>query len=202
MTPHDSYSSAPDPSAPFFYELRAEVSLLRRAVERLTDERASQPDYAPSLEAVSKRLEDVCTWARRVSDTPALKLTPEKISREIEQAAAHSRAEDQQLLQQAAAAMETSGNRLDIMSKRLRSAAEQDQELRRNRIAFAIAGMVLMAILPGALARSLPANWAVPERAAARMLGTDMWRGGEDMMIKADAARWRKLLRETASGQK
>lgn len=173
-----------------FGELRGEISLLRRAVERLTDERTDQPDYAPSLEAIAKRLEDVCVWAQRVSERPALKLTPETLGREIAAAATNSRAQDQQLLERATSAMEAASSRIDAMIARSRSVAEQDSELLRNRIAFAVAGMALFAILPGAIARSLPVSWAVPERMAARMLGTDMWHAGQNMMAKADPDRW------------
>ena len=177
-----------------FGELRAEISLLRRAVERLTDERTSQPDYAPSLEAISKRLEDVCVWAQRVSERPALKLTPESLASEIAAAAASSRAQDQQLLENATTAMDTAADRIDAMIARSRSVVEQDRELLRNRIAFAVAGMVTFAILPGAIARSLPVSWTVPERIAARMLGTDMWHAGESMMAKADSDRWNQIV--------
>lgn len=70
-----------------FSELRGEVSLLRRAVER-----TSQPDYAPSLEAISIRLEHVVTWAQKVSERPGIKLSPKDLEREIAEAAAIRRA--------------------------------------------------------------------------------------------------------------
>jgi hypothetical protein len=54
--------------------------------------------------------------------------------------------------------------------------------------------MVLFAILPGAIARSLPVSWAVPERIAARMLGSSMWAAGEDMMVKANPDRWQRIV--------
>jgi hypothetical protein len=63
-------------------------------VERLTDERTSQPDYVPSSEAISKHLEDVCVWAERVSERPA----PSSLARQITAAAESSRADDQRLL--------------------------------------------------------------------------------------------------------
>ena len=177
-----------------FGELRAEISLLRRAVERLTDERTSQPDYAPSLEAISKRLEDVCVWAQRVSEKPALKLTPGSLASEIAAAAASSRAQDQRLLERSTAAMDAASARIDAMIARSRSVSEQDRELLWNRIAFAVAGIVTFAILPGAIARSLPVSWAVPERIASRMLGTDMWHAGQNMMAKADPDRWNQIV--------
>jgi hypothetical protein len=177
-----------------FGELRGEISLLRRAVERLTDERTSQPDYAPSLEAIARRLEDVCVWARRVSERPAIKLTPETLASQIATAAVSSRADDQRLVKNAAAGMEATTSRIDAMIARSRSVTQQNRELLRNRVAFAVAGFVTFAILPGAVARSLPVSWAVPERIAARMLGTDMWGAGQRMMAKADPVRWNEIV--------
>lgn len=177
-----------------FGELRAEISLLRRAVERLTDERTAPPDYAPSLEAISKRLEDVCVWARRVAERPALKLTPAMLEQEIAAAAASSRGQDRQTLEKATAAMEAAGKRIDAIISLARTSVEQDRELMKNRIAFAVAGMALFAILPGAVARSLPASWGVPERLAARMVGTDMWQAGQRIMAKADPERWNRIV--------
>lgn len=193
MDQHITPSADIGSAAHAFESLRAEISLLRRATERLTDERSAQPDYAPSLEAIAKRLEDVCVWARRVSEKPALKLTPESIGREIDAAAVQARRHDQELLHHAATRMDAAAGRIDAMVARSRSVVEQDRELLRNRIAFAVAGMALWAILPGAVARSLPISWAVPERIAARMLGEDMWSAGKDMMKKADQDRWAKI---------
>ncbi len=193
----DQISTPDEPendAATAFGELRAEISLLRRAIERLTDERTAQPDYAPSLEAIAKRLEDVCVWARRVSERPALALTPATLARQIAEAGETARTRDKEMLDRAARRMDEAGSRIDAMIARSRSAAEQDRELNRNRIAFGVAGMVLCAILPGAFARSLPVSWAVPERIAARMLGTDMWHAGQSMMSKANPDRWSHII--------
>jgi hypothetical protein len=181
-------------AATAFGEVRAEISLLRRAVERLTDERTAQPDYAPSLEAIAKRLEDVCVWASRVSERPALGLTPATLAREIAEAGEAVRTRDQELLDRATRRMDDAGSRIDAIIARSRSAAEQNRELLQNRIAFVVAGIGLWSILPGAVARSLPVSWAVPERIAARMLGTDMWDAGANMMAKASPKQWNQIV--------
>ncbi|MCC2976649.1 DUF6118 family protein [Sphingomonas sp. PL-96] len=175
-----------DAVAPAIAGLRAEISLLRRAVERLTDERTMQVDYGPSLEVIAKRLEDIGVWARRVSERPALQLTPQKMASELAEAATSGREQDKHLLEKAAGTMNAAAARIDAMILRSRSAGDQRRELLHNRVAFTVAGMVLMAILPGAVARSLPVSWAVPERIAARMLGTDMRTAGQNMMARAE----------------
>jgi len=194
MEHHTTPSADSSLAAHAFGELRAEISLLRRAVERLTDERTSQPDYTASLEAISKRLEDVGIWARSISERPLIKLKSEALERAIGDAAIVNRAKDQQILSEARGAMEAAGKRIDALIVRGRSANEQTRELRTKRIAFALAGMVLWSILPGAVARSLPVSWNVPERIAARMLGSDMWAAGANMMAKANPRRWNQIV--------
>ncbi|AYJ86702.1 hypothetical protein D3Y57_12965 [Sphingomonas paeninsulae] len=85
--------------------------------------------------------------------------------------------------------------RIDAMIARNRTVAEQEKELNHNRVAFLVAGMVFFAIVPGAIARSLPVSWAVPERIAARMLGLTMWHAGEDMMGKYDPDAWNAIAK-------
>jgi hypothetical protein len=182
-------------AAQAFGELRAEISLLRRAVERLTDERTATPDYTPTLEDLSKRLSNIGSWTKRISETPALTQTPEGLAKSISAAATASRAHDRDLINNAASSISDGVRRIDAMMARNRTVAEQEKELNHNRVAFLVAGMVLFAIVPGAVARSLPVSWAVPERIAARMLGLTMWQAGEDMMGKDDPDAWNAIAK-------
>lgn len=182
-------------AAQAFGELRAEISLLRRAVERLTDERTATPDYTPTLEELSKRLSNIKAYLKHVSETPALTQTPEGLAQSISAAATASRAHDHDLINSAASRMDERVRRIDAMIVRNRTVAEQEKELNYNRVAFLVAGMVLFAIVPGAIARSLPVSWAVPERIAARMLGLTMWQAGEDIMEKADPNAWNAIAK-------
>jgi hypothetical protein len=182
-------------AAQAFGELRAEISLLRRAVERLTDERTATPDYTPTLEDLSKRLRNINAYLKHVSETPALTQTPEVLARSISTAATDSRAHDRLLLTSAANSMNEGFCRIDAMIARNRTVFEQEKELNHNRVAFLVAGMVFFAVVPGAIARSLPVSWAVPERIAARMLGLTMWEAGEDMMGKYDPGAWNAIAK-------
>jgi hypothetical protein len=182
-------------AAQAFGELRAEISLLRRAVERLTDERTATPDYTLTLEDLSKRLTNIGIWTKRISETPALTQTPDSLAKDISVAATGSRAHDRDLLNSAANTFGDGVRRIDAMIARNRTVIEQEKELKHNRVAFAVAGMVFFAIVPGAIARSLPVSWAVPERIAARMLGLTMWRAAEDMMDKADPDAWNAIAK-------
>jgi len=82
--------------------------------------------------------------------------------------------------------MDDAGSRLDAALARSQLVHKHNLELKRNRIAFFVAGIVLWSILPGAVARSLPISWAIAERIAPRMLGLNLWDAGRDMMAKAN----------------
>ncbi|MFN3727350.1 MAG: hypothetical protein ACK4SZ_13725 [Allosphingosinicella sp.] len=94
VTPALAQSSA----ARAFEDLRGEVSLLRRAIEGLTAERRDQPDYGPTLEALAASNDELRAWARKVSERPALQLTPQQIGEQIEAAASRFRRLDRQEL--------------------------------------------------------------------------------------------------------
>jgi hypothetical protein len=182
-------------AAQAFNDLSEEIRVTRREVERIADERTTQPDYGPSIEELGKRLEDLRALVARMEQHPALKLDPQRLADHINNAAMKVRAQDREELGQAIARMDAAGSRIDAITRRARSAADQDRELNHNRVAFAIAGMMLWSILPGAVARSLPVSWAVPERIAARMLGTDMWQAGQTMMLRANPDAWRAVVK-------
>jgi hypothetical protein len=188
-------------AAQAFNDLSEEIRVTRREVERIADERTAQPDYGPSIEELGKRLEDLRALVARMDQHPALRLDPQRFAERISEVAINARAQDHQELGQAIARMDATGSRIDMVTRRARSAADQDRELNHNRVAFAIACMLLWSILPGAVARSLPVSWAAPERIAARMLGTDMWQAGQIMMLRANPDAWRAIV-ERERGRK
>ena len=68
----------------------------------------------------------------------------------------------------------------------------------RRRIGGAAAGAFLIgilvcAVLPGAVDRSVPASWYWPERRATHSMRMEPWPAGERLMQLADPARWRWL---------
>jgi len=48
-----------------------------------------------------------------------------------------------------------------------------------------LSGILLWTILPGAVARSLPESWHVPERMASRMMGMEQKEAGRRMIVTA-----------------
>ncbi len=184
----DSQFSQPDPTddpATAFAALRGEVSLLRRAVEGLTTERQDAPDYTATLDATANRLAEIGTFMRTIAERPAMKLTPDSFATEVVQASAKARAGDRDNLDRATATLKSSITSIDGVVEKAWTADRQNRWLVGAVLAGMIAGIILWSVLPGEIARALPARWNVPERMAARILRSDINAAGQRMIAIA-----------------
>ena len=181
-----------DPAARAFEDLRAELSLLRRAVERLTAERTElpdAPDYSETLGVISRNLSGTAQRVDALVKSPALSLTPEALNRQIVEAGVAGRSEDRRAIAAARQAIEEIATK---MGRQLDSHVVADEQRRRvRRVARArlaaglAAGALLWAVLAGAIVRAMPASWLWPEWMAARTLRMPMWEGGQHLMRAA-----------------
>ncbi|MBU0555680.1 MAG: hypothetical protein KKD64_11370 [Alphaproteobacteria bacterium] len=182
MTDNFPESAPADDIAEAFEALRGEVSLTRRAVEGLTAAREHMPDYSATLGKMAEALKQAAEGIDRVERSPAVRLSPAAMADEIRKAGTDARAEDHALLSATRDALMRSIGCVDGIVERGRAA---DQQLRRviwAGVGGALGGTLLMAILPGAIARSLPESWHVPEWMAARTIGLDQRAAGERMI--------------------
>ena len=166
-------STDPDSSAQAFEELRGEVSLTRRAVEGLTAARERVPDYTETLGAMTEALSAALNRLERIERSPAVRLSPEAIAIELIKASAAVRVEDARLIHEAREAISRSIGRIDGIVERGQAADRQVRQRLWSAAGGALAGMLIWAVLPGAVARALPARWHVPEWMADRTLGLD-----------------------------
>jgi hypothetical protein len=180
-------SPADDPTSAF-EALRGEVSLLRRAVEGLTAERQSAPDYTPTLNATAKRLGEIGAFMQAVAEQPAIKLTPKSLTAEITEASATVRAEDRKLIENARGAFDAKVKQIDACFARARAAQEQDAKVFTTGCLVFIISALFWMILPGIVARSLPTSWHVPERIAARIMRLDMKPAGRRLLYLANGS--------------
>lgn len=177
-----------DEAVQAFESLRAEVSLLRRAVERLAVERANgepAPDYAETLGVIANNITATAQRVDVLVKSPALSLTPQEISRQVTAAGTDARREDHGLFVVAKQAMEEAAARLGRQLHAHVEAAEQRRRLWWAGSGGLVAGMVLWASLAGPVARAMPSDWLWPERMAARTLALPMWEGGLHLMRTA-----------------
>ena len=179
MTENPSHEGIADNPTQAFEGLRQEISLLHNAIQGLTAAREKIPDYTPTLGAMNRQLRATLDGIDRIEQAPAVKLTPAVVVRELNKAAADVRTEDKRQMDEAQASLHKSIGRIDGIVVRARSTDHQrKREMWIGGGAF-FAGVLLWSFLPGAIARSLPASWHVPEWMGARTLGATRSTAGE-----------------------
>lgn len=179
-------TTSPDDITQAFEALRGEVSLTRVALEGLTAARERMPDYSVTLGQMAEALKEATGGIDRIERSPAVRLSPTAMTAEIVKASADARAEDHTLMRETRDALSRSIGRVDGIVERGQAADRQLRRLMWAGAAGALGGMLLIAILPGAVARSLPASWHVPEWMAARTIGLNQREAGERMIATAE----------------
>jgi hypothetical protein len=186
-----------DEAARAFDDLRAEVSLMRRVVERLAAERADDgpaPDYSETLGVISQNLSATAQRVDALVKSPALSLTPEETGRQIGAAGFDARREDHRLLVAARQGLDEVAARLGHQLHSHTEAGEQQRRMWRVGLAAVVVGMAIWAIFAGPIARILPKSWLLPERMAARSLRMPMWEGGQRLMRAGDPQAFASVL--------
>lgn len=171
MTENQPAHLADDDVEGAFEALRREVSLTRLAVEGLTAARERIPDYSATLGGIAGALKDMRATLARIEDSPAVRLTPALVAEDLAKGSVAVRREDSRLLNEARDTISRAIGRVDAIVERGQSAEGQRQQRLCWGVGGAVAGILLWSVLPGAVARALPASWHVPEWMAARTLG-------------------------------
>ena len=186
-----------DGAARAFEDLRGEVTLLRRAVERLLAGGGGEgdaPDYSETLGVIANNITAPAQRVDALVNSPALALTPEEIGRQISAAGIAGRSEDRRAIAAARQVIEEVATKLGRQLDSHVMADDQRRRLWRVGLAGIVAGMVLWAIVAGPIARSMPASWLLPERMAARSLRMPMWEAGQRLMRSGDAQAYAGVL--------
>lgn len=168
-----------------FEALRREICLTRSAVEGLTAARERLPDYSVTLAKMNETLAAQRSAIERLATSPAIQLSPAALSQEITKAAQTTRAEDARRLEAADQAMHQAIGWIDGIVKRGQAADRQKRRLVWAAITGVLAGVLLWAVLPGAIARRLPERWHVPEWMAARTMGMNEKAAGRRLVTVA-----------------
>ena len=161
-------------SAEAFEAVRHELSLLHNAVLGLTAAREKIPDYSASLAELHTLVDDARRRAAAIQQSPSLQMTVATIARDVQVAADAVRVEDRRMLDAARASIDRSVGAIDAIVRRGQAVDQQQERLIWAACAGLVAGILLWSILPGAIARSLPSSWHVPEWMAARTLGREL----------------------------
>ncbi|MCG7349822.1 DUF6118 family protein [Sphingomonas sp. ACRSK] len=187
----------PNEATRAFEGLRAEVTLMRRAVERLTAERMEVPEPPDYSETLGVLANNITATAQRVDllvKSPMLAMTPEQMVGRITAAASTARQEDRQTIATARTGLEDGTRRLHSYVVSARRGDEQNRWLAVTGIIGILAGMVLWATLAAPIARALPASWQISEQMAASTLDLPMGEAGRHLLITDAPANWNALV--------
>lgn len=180
---------AGDP-AQAFEDLRAEVSVLRRAIEGLPAaiREHRPPDYSQDLAILGKGLDEIGQSLETVLASPALSLTPEQQGQGIARAGTALVREAAQRLDRAAQEAERERARLSGL---IGQAWTKDRQVRllwwTGGVVFAV-GLLLSPILANV------APFGLNTRVAALVMREDRWTAGGELMRAANSAGWRRLV--------
>lgn len=179
---------AGDP-AQAFEDLRAEVSVLRRAIEALPAviRENRPPDYSADLAVLGKGLDELGEQLEAILKSPALMMSPAQQGESIAKAGANLIREAAQRLGDAARAVEGERSKLAHI---VGQAWAQDRQWRLLCLAGGVAlavGLVLSPIVAGLLPLGLNA------RVAALVMREDRWTAGAELMRAGNPAEWARL---------
>jgi hypothetical protein len=172
-----------------FEDLRAEVSVLRRAIEAVPAavRENRPPDYSADLGILGKGLDEIGERIEAILKSPALTRTPEQQGQAIAAAGANLVREAAQRLDRAAQEAERERSRLSGI---IGQASAQDQQFKLlcwiGGAAFVI-GLVLSPLVAGLL------PFGLNTRVAALMMREDRWAAGGDLMQAGNPGEWARL---------
>jgi hypothetical protein len=177
-----------------FEDLRAEVSVLRRAIEALPPAiRENRPaDYSQDLAVLGKGLDEIGAQLESVLKSPALSRTPEQQGQAIAAAGANLMREAAQRLDRAAQETERERARLSGI---IGQAWAQDRQFKLLCWTGGAAVAVGLIVSP-LIASVLP--FELNTRVAALVMREDRWAAGGELMKAANPAGWAHLI---AGGQ-
>lgn len=183
---------AGDP-AQAFEDLRAEVSVLRRAIEALpaTMRENRPPDYSADLGVLGKGLDEIGEQLEAIQKSPALMMTPAQQGESIARAGSNLVREAAQRLDRAAQSIEDERGRLAGI---VGQAWAQDRQFKlicwTAGIAVAV-GLVLSPLIVSLL------PFGLNTRIAALVMRDDRWAAGEALMRAGNPAGWARLDADT-----
>jgi len=192
----DAHRETVDP-AKAFDDLRAEVSVLRRAIEALPGawKDNQPPNYSPDLGRLAQNIVLLATHLDAIKQHPAFALTPESHRLEMAKAGEGLMLEASRKL--AAATQEAERGR-DQIASLIGTARRQDKQRRWLMYTGGVALVVGIVFSP-ILAAMLP--FGLNSRVAAFIMLEDRWNAGEDLMQAANPAAWKSALDDLSLGE-
>lgn len=155
----------PETAQEAFARVEGELSLLRRAVERMAAERAELPephDYSETLAGMVQKIDATLQHTDVLAAAAQDGSSPRHVVDRIVAAGVRTRAEDRRTIATAAAELKDATRVLQEVAASARRSDEQNRWLMWTAIGGVVFGMVLWAAFAGAVACAVPASWQWP----------------------------------------
>lgn len=183
-----------------FEDLRAEVSVLRRAIEAMPGamRESRSPDYSEDLGVLGKGLDEIGDQLSKVMKSPALVRTPEEQGHAIATAGAGLVREAVQRIDQAAQRLDRAAQEAERERSRLDGII--GQALTRNRqfkVMCWTGGLALVAglVISPLIELTLPPGPRM--QVAALVMHEDRWSAGAELMQAANLSGWNRIATDT-----
>jgi len=187
----DAEEEGPDDATRAFEGLRAEITVLRRAVEaiELVLRESQAPDYSPTLGALAKSLDAIASRIEAIERHTGATVSAEVARREIARVYDASLRPARGNLERATREVLDAAHALHGAAGHTRTREEQRAWMIRTAAIGAAVGLLAFPLLVFPLARLLPFG-SLPDGLAASALGTDRWNTGMGLMSRANPEKW------------
>lgn len=193
----DQTEAQPGDPAKAFEDLRAEVSVLRKAVEALPramrDNRP--PDYAQDLAVIGKGLDEIGGQLETIQKSPTLRMTPEQQGQSIANAGSAMLREAVQKFDRAAQEADRERYNLSQMIGTLRGKSDQRFWV----MTMGLSGLLIGFLASPLLTRALP--FGIPAATAAIIMNANEWDAGLALMKDSNPNGWSQLVSDTNLAQ-
>jgi hypothetical protein len=181
--------SGPSGAEQAFEELRAEVKVLRQAIEALPDAwAANRPaNYTETLGAIAKKLEILASHLQAIEQHPTIRMSPKQHQQAIVAAGEELMHNVVQKLDNAAAAVVAEQRELAGLIGSARGLREQRESL----VWTGAVALLLGLLISPVFARFLP--FGLDGRVAAFIMQANRWNAGAALMQAQSPQGWRDL---------
>jgi hypothetical protein len=183
---------ATDP-AKAFEDLRAEVSVLRKAVEALPGaiRENRPPDYAQDLAVIGKGLDEIGGQLDTIQKSPALRMTPEQQGVSIANAGHAMISEAAETLRRAAQSADHERSNLSYLIGTVKAKRQEWRDLLWTAGVMLAIGLFVSPFIAGLL------PFGLNTRVAALVMMHDRWDAGEALMQASNPAEWAQIVADT-----
>lgn len=182
-----------------FDKLSCRISTLTNAFDKFSDrqEQLVGRDYSEDLAKIDQSWEKAREAFKRLTDRPALALTPEALGEQMKAAGLKLREDEQRALREARSHLDDAVRSIRRIVASARTQEKQNFWIAVSAGVAAILAFMAGCAIPPAIDRAVPEDWHWPEERAAAQMQRGMWDAGVRLMQVADPERWNALARSS-----